>query len=422
MNTKIFKSVSFCWIILLTSMLFIVSCRKYNSLGFDPGKGAPSISSVHTWSKTDTTARYDTILSYNSSGALVTTLVQRPAQVNAFDSATTAGNLGTYYIINGANLGSTTNVAFNGYTAYFNRALITDNSLVVQVPSKTPYYGPQANDSLVVTTLYGRASYKFSILPPPPTVTSYSNYNFSPSTATASQITLSGVGFASVTSVRIEGPGSTTGTTSIVSASDSILVLKFNATTLMKGFLVFTYNAGGTPRTANGTQELINLDNAYQIFTDNIAPGWGSWSWDNTQTSTVKVKTGTQSWNAQFSGNGWKINGFRNGGGGATDGVQFTAGYTYLSFWLYGGNAEQKIYIEWGNLGFANGGANQINTIIVPPNKWTYFKLPISGLLWNTTATAWAAHTSEYLNTVAFFMNSNSATEQVYFDDVILIK
>lgn len=420
-NNKFFQSGNFCWLIILVGLVSAVSCRKYNSLGFEPGTGAPTITSVHTWNKSDTAAQYDTIISYDAAGNEVTTVKLKPTRQNPFDSTTTAGSLGNYYIINGTNLGSTTSVTFNGYNAYFNRALITDNSILVQVPSKTPYYGPQANDSLVVTTLHGQARFKFSIIPPPPTASAYSNFNFSPSTPSASEITLTGVGFASVTSVSLVGTTGT-GTTTIVSQNDSVLVLKFNASTVIRGNLMFTYNVGGTPNTVAGTQELVNLDNSYRIFTDDIAPGWGSWSWDNAAPSTAQVKTGTQSWNAQFSGNGWKIDGFRNGGGGATDGVQISEGYTYLSFWLYGGNAEQKIYIEWGNLGFGNGGANQINPIVVPPNKWTYFKIPISSLLWNTSTTNWASHSSEYLNTVAFFMNTNSATEQVYFDDVILIK
>jgi hypothetical protein len=296
--------------------------------------------------------------------------------------------------------------------------LITDNSLIVQVPSKTPYLGSQATDSLVVTTLHGTAYYKFTILPPAPSPASYSNYNFS----SGSQITLKGVGFASVKSVTLAGTAGDTGTTSIVSQNDSVLVLQFNATAATRGTLVFNYDAAGNASKSKGTQELVNLDNAYQIFTDDYKNGWSSWSWDNAGPSTKNVKTGTHSWNAQFSANGWKIDGFRNGGGDATDGIPFSAGYTYLSFWVFGGSADQKIYIEWGNQGFGNGGGNQINKYDVPPGVWTYYKIPITSLLWNTSNTNWAANSSQNLNTVAFFMNSNSVTEQLYFDDIILIK
>lgn len=419
MKNKFIRSESFCWILGGICILSIlVSCKKYDSLGFTPGTGAPGISSVHTWNKTDTTTRYDTVITYDVSGNITRTLKQKSSQVNPFDSVTTAGSLGNDYIIYGTNLGSAISITFNGYSAYFNRGLMTDHSIIVQVPSKTPYYGSQANDSLVVTTLYGKVSYKFSILPPAPSPSGYSNYNF----WAGSQITLTGVGFASVTSVALSGVSGGTANSTVISQNDSVLVLQFPSTTITRGVLVFSYTAAGTPKTATATQELVDVDNAYQIFTDNTQNGWGSWSWDNAGSSTKQVKSGTQSWNAQFTGGGYKIDGFRAGGGGATDGVPYSSGYTYLSFWVYGGSVNETAYIEWGNEGFGNGGANSINQIAVPANTWTYYKIPISTLLWNISATNWAANSSQYLNCVAFFMKSNSVTEQIYFDDIILIK
>jgi hypothetical protein len=289
----------------------------------------------------------------------------------------------------------------------------------VQVPSKTPYYGPDANDSLYITTTYGKVGYKLAILPPPPTVSGYSNYNFS----AGSQITLDGVGFASVTSVTVSGTQGGTGDVSIVSQNDSVMVVQFASMSVNRGVLNFMYSAGGQSDSAKGTQELINLDNAYPVFVNgNIASGWGNWSWDNAQLSNAYTKTSANSWNAQFSGGGWKIDGFRNGGGNPTDGLAYSPDYTYLVFWVYGGSAVETLYIEWGNEGFNNSGDNQINAQVVQPNQWNYFKIPISSLLWNTGTTNWAANNSQNLNTVAFFMNSNSVTEQLYFDDIVLVK
>jgi hypothetical protein len=407
------------WILPIAAILTIVSCKKDGYLGFTPGTGAPTISSVHTYYKTDTTRTYDTIITYNGAGQAVQTIQQNPPRVFGFDSVVTSASLGNYYQIQGANLGSATSVTFNGYPAYFNRALSSDNSIIVQVPSKTPYYGPAANDSMYVTTTYGRVGYKLVILPPAPTVASYSNYNFT----AGSQITLNGVGFASVTSVTVSGTQGGTGDVSIVSQNDSVLVLQFASMDVSRGNLTFMYSAGGQADSAKGTQELIDLDNAYPVFVGgNIAPGWGNWSWDNAQLSNAYTKTSDNSWNAQFSGGGWKIDGFRNGGGNATDGLAYSPDYTYLVFWVYGGTAVETLYIEWGNEGFNNTGANQINGQVVQPNQWNYFKIPISSLLWNTGTTNWAANNSQNLNTVAFFMNSNSVTEQLYFDDVVLVK
>ena len=408
------------WILSLVAILTVVACKKDNGyLGFTPGTGAPTISSVHTYYKTDTTTTYDTIITYNAAGQPVQTLQTNPPRIYPFDSVVTAASLGNLYQIQGTNLGSTTLITFNGYTAYFNRALITDNSIIVQVPSKTPYLGAAANDSLVITTEHGKVAYKLVILPPAPTVASYSDYDF----LGGSQITLTGVGFASVTSVKVSGTLGGSGSTSIVSQNDTVMVLQFDSTDVSRGVLTFTYNAGGQTDSAKGTQELVDIDNAYPVFAyGNIAPGWGSWSWDNAQISTTYFITSSSSWNAQFSGGGWKIDGFREGGGNATDGLAYSPDYTYLVFWVYGGSAKETLYIEWGNEGFNNSGANEINAQTIQPNQWNYIKVPISSLLWNTGTTNWAANNSQNLNTVAFFMNSNSVTEQLYFDDVVLVK
>lgn len=408
---KIRQIASFFLILSIAGVLGLSSCKKYNYLGFTPGTGVPTITSIHTWSKKDTANISSTITTIDSSGNASTTIAIRSGQPEPFDSITNAGNLGEYYIIYGTNLGSATSITFNGTVAYFDRAMITDHSILVQVPSTTPFFGPKATDSLVITTLYGKAYYKFAIIPPPPTISRVSNFNFT----AGSQITLTGVGFASVSSVGLTG---TTATCTIISQSDTVMTIQFPATTVGTANLVLTYSAGSV----TSTQDFIDVDNAYQIFADNYQNGWGSWSWGPTGVSTAQVKSGTSSFAAQYGANSWWIDGFRQGGGSATDGVSYAAGYQYLSFWVFGGSADEKIYIEFGNEGFANGGGNMINEFDVPPGVWTYYKIPISSLLWNTGATPWSANSSQLLNTVAFFMNSNSVLEQLYFDDVILIK
>lgn len=406
-----FQPLNFYRIIVFASLISIVSCKKYDSLGFTPGTGAPAITSVHTYNKTDTTTRYDTIMSYDAGGNLVTSLKQKQVAVNPFDSVTAAGNLSNYYIIYGNNLGNTTSITFNGYPAYFNRALITDQSIVVQVPSKTPYYGVKATDSLVVTTLNGKASYKFKILAPPPSVAEYSNYNFSPSTANASQITLHGVGFASVTSISLAGSGGETGTTSIVSQNDSVLTIKFDATTATRGILVFNYTIGGSSATLNGTQELVNLDNAYQVFTDNYQNSWGDGSWSGQAgISTDVFKTGAASFKGVFPKGGWKIEGFSNW----WPSLPYDGSYKYLAFWVKGGAATQTVNIQTNtsSLGYGQNGANPIT---VPAGVWTYIKLPINAIdFWSTGKT---------LQQLGFFIKGpDTGDEQLYFDDVILVK
>lgn len=408
MNKKFFQSGNFCWIAVLIGLLSMASCKKYNSLGFDPGTGAPTISSVHTWNKTDTAAKYDTIVSYDAAGNRVITLKLKPDAVNAFDSITTAGDLGNYYLISGTNLGNTTNITFNGYSAYFNRALITDQSIIVQVPAKTPYFGSQATDSLVVTTLYGQASFKFTILPPPPTVESYSNYNFS----SGSEIELTGVGFAGVTSVVLTDEAGATADVSIVSQNDAVIVLQFPATDMTRGNLEFTYDAGGTAKKITDAQELVDLDNAYRIFTDDYHNDWGDGSWQAPSgKSTAAFKTGSASFIGTFTAGGWKIEGFSNW----WPSLPYDATYTYLSFWVKGGTVSLTLNIQT-NTSSAGYGQNGANPIVVPPDVWTYFKIPISSIdFWNPGST---------LQQLGFFLRGpdGGVDETFYFDDVILIK
>jgi hypothetical protein len=408
------------WILPGLAMLAMFSCKKYNSLGYTAGSGAPTISSVHTYYKTDTTLRYDTVVTYNSAGQATTTANQLPPRPYGFDSVTTTGVLGNYYLIEGTNLGSATLVTFNGLTAYFNRAFSTDNSILVQLPSTTPYYGPAANDSLVITTTHGKVGYKFTILPPAPTVSSYSDFDFT----AGNQITLKGVGFASVSAIHLTGPAGSSGNLSIISQSDSVLVVKFPSMSLSRGNLTFMYSSGSQTDSAVGTQELVDIDNAYQIFANGaIAPGWGSWSFDNVSISNVHAITASASYDMQFSAGGFKVDGWRNGGGTPTDGIPYSASYTYLVFYVYGGSQTETLYILWGDEGFGNGGGNAINAQTIMPNQWNYFKIPISTLLWNTSTTNWAANSSSHLVTLGFFMKSNSSvTEQLYFDDAVLVK
>jgi hypothetical protein len=415
------------WILPGLALLAITSCKKYNYLGYTPGKGAPTITSVHTYYKTDTTAVYDTVVSYNAGGQPTYTLNLVPQTPYGFDSVTTAGVLGNYYLIEGTNLGSADSVTFNGYNAYFNRALSTDNSILVQLPSLTPYYGPQATDSLAVFTTYGKAYYKFTILPPAPTVSSYSSFDF---TSTGGyQMTLKGVGFADVSSVTLEGTVSGLSPVNIVTQSDTIMVISFPSSTVTRGELAFAYNSGGTTDSAHATQELVNIDNAYQIFAYGaVASGWGSWSYDNAGVSSAEAITASTSYNMQFTGpNGYKVDGLRYESGTSAVGVPYSPPtYTYLVFYVYGGTATETMYIEFGggpNGGFGNSNTNNaINPVTVLPGQWNYFKIPISSLLWNTGTTNWAANSSQLLNTVGFFIYANKVTEELYFDDIMLVE
>ncbi len=421
------KDQHFIWLSILLGIALIACNKKDDYMGYTPGKGKPTITGVYTFGKT---ILNDTVItthqSYDTAGNLTSytdTIIANSSAPE--DSATTVGSLGNLYVIHGSNLGSATAVYFNGTRAYFNRALGTDKTIIVQVPSEgVPTSGAAATDSLVVTTLHGTASYHFVILAPPPTIHTISDYDF----YNGGQITLSGLSFGGIQSVLLKGiatstasKGLTSNKVTIVHQTDSVLTLQFGTNDITQGNLVFAYKqSDGTVDTAVSSEVLNNIDKAYQLFTDDYQNGWGSWSWGPTGTSTDFAKSGTSSFYATFNANAWWINGFRQGGGSATDGLVYSSDYQYLSFWVKGGSMSEDLYVEWGNAGFTQD--KNYSTITVLPDEWQFFKIPISTLKWNAGSTDWAANSEQLLNTVAFFLPGNTVDETFYFDNIMIIK
>jgi hypothetical protein len=406
-NNRFLKANNLCWIAVILILCAAVSCRKYNYLGFTPGKGAPVITSVHTLTKTDTVNVNDTLIAYNSSGDTTLTIRATQTTTTANDSVTTSGNLGNYYVIEGSNLGSTISVSFNGVSAYFNPALMTDNSIIVAIPSTTPYLAPQATDSLVVTTEHGTAYYKFTIIPPPPTPSTYSDYDF----WNGSQITLKGVGFASVTAVGLTGSSASV---SIVSQTDTIMTLQFPSATVNEANLVFTYSLLGITNTAVASQGLVDLNNAYTLFAyGNYQNNWtGAGSWDVVGTSSTEVHSygASQSYYMQLTSGQYHVDGLLNYNGGLAD-----SGYHYVTFWLYGGVQTETLTVLGSETpgGFGNSPTSPF-TITVPPNQWNYYKIPLgsgSGQLnfWQDGPVA---------TSIGWYTAGPTVTEIFYLDEV----
>src|ERR1700754_5083994 len=416
---RIINSKNICWIVVV--LIALVSCRKYNSLGFTPGSGAPTITSVHTLSKTDTTTRADTTITYDASGNPVMTFGTAPSKVYAFDSVVTSGNLGQYYVIEGTNLGSATTVSFNGVPVYFNRAFVTDHSIVVSIPTTVPTLPPAANDTLSVVTLHGVVNYKFTVITPPPTVDTWSDYDF----WSGSQITLTGVGFASVTSVALAG---TTDAPSIVSQSDKQLVLQFPATTVNRTSLIFSYSSAGSTVVLPSTQELIDLDNAYTIFyNNNFQNSWIDNSWTHpsgVSTDLTHSTPGNSSLVATYPAGGWQIEGWA-GWNGPDGGFQYDASYKYLTFWVKGGIADHTLVLVGDQM---TGGYGQvqltaalpIQKILVPKGVWTYYKIPLG--TGSTQLNFWA--NGSLAKQLGFFLQGQDGdvNEVMYFDEVAFVK
>jgi hypothetical protein len=425
MKKIISKSNTLSWIAVILIISAAISCRKYNYLGYTPGSGAPKITSVHTLTKADSVVKNDTVITYNSSGDTTQTIKVTETFSSPFDSATSAGSLGNTYVIEGADLGSAVSITFNGQSAYFNRALTTDNSLIVAIPGNTPYAGPQATDSLVVVTTHGTAYYKFSIIPPPPTASTYSDYDF----WDGSQISLTGVGFASVSSVGLTG---TTATASIISQTDTTMVLQFPSTTINRGSLVFSYTSVGNTLTATGSQELVDLDNAYNLFfKGQFLNGFGDWSWThpsggNPVTGPTHSYGQTQSFELVFPKGGWQMEGF---GTGSAANQPIFSNYTYYTFWILGGVQTETVTLSANQLPYVwqQPTVPGIFTISVPPGVWSYFKIPIGAgtgqVPYLPAASAQSSMNAAGNDYVSWFIpGPNGVNETFYVDEVAFVK
>jgi hypothetical protein len=413
------------WVLPVLVLFSINSCKKDNSMGFTPGTGKPTITYVRTVYKSKVDTAVTKIGTYSSSGILTTVSDTNYAHTDltAFDSTTVSGTLGNLYAIFGTNLGATTNITLNGVQVYFNRGLSTDHSIIFQLPTNIPYVQPQSN-TMVLTTLYGSVSYKFTTLPPSPTITAVSDFDYWGS----SQISLSGKGFASVTAIKLKPTGDAV---TVVSQTDTTLVLKMPATSAAtESTLAFTYTYGtNTAAQAVSTAVFDDLDNAYTIFyKSSLQNSWGDNAWAGCSSSSAAVHSygGTASTAASYPAGGWQIEGWAN----YYPSLPYGAQYKYLSFWVKGGVAQHTLTLVgdkmaggYGQVQVTQGYAAQL--VVVPAAVWTYFKIPLSPTqassnpnflsFWDTGSPA---------QQLGFFLQgmSGDVNETLYFDEVAFIQ
>ncbi len=416
------------WVLSALVVFGFASCKKMNSTGFTPGTGTPVITSVRTLSQSVVdSSRTNSVTTYDNTGVPTTVISSNYSPViSAFDSTTTTGKLSSYYVLKGSNLGSTTKIAINGVSIYFNRAFNSDSNVIFQIPTNVPYVQPQAN-TIVVTTLYGSVTYKFTTLPPPPTITGLTDVDF----IANSQITLVGKGFASVSAVSLRA---TKDPITIVSQNDSTLVMKMPASaTSTESTLLFTYTSGtNTGAQTASTVLFYDLDNSYQIFVNsNLQNGWFNNSWTNPAGLTTGVShSGTASFALNFPAGGWQVEGMADWN---TPGkFAYDPSYKYLTFWIKGGAADHKLVLVgdqmvggYGQVQNANGYAGQI--VDVPPTVWTFVKIPLCApsTPFSKTSTLlnfWANGTPA--QQLGFFLQGQpgDVNEVIYFDEMAFIK
>ncbi|QJD96478.1 hypothetical protein HH214_11635 [Mucilaginibacter robiniae] len=411
---------------LLSAVLLVIgfsSCKKDSNGQLEGSKGTPTISSVRTISKSvvdsSKTETYTTIASNGTSSS--TTVSNYNPQISAFDSTTTTGKLGNYYAAMGDHLGSATKVMINNVSIPFNRALNSDNSVIFNIPSSIPYVQPQPN-TLTIVTLYGTVTYSFTTLPPAPSISAASDYNFTSGT----KITLKGTGFSAVTAIKLRASNEAV---TIVTKADTQLVVTMPKSTATRSTLLFTYTSGSsTVQTASG-QEFVNIDLAYSIFTNGqYQNNWTNNSWANPSgaTPTAPSISGQGSFVATYPAGGWQIEGFANYSGG----FKYDASYKYLTFWVKGGTVDHTLVLvgdqmAGGDAQVQNANAYAAQLIKVPAKVWTYFKIPLTTSQSSTNVNQlnyWAKGNTA--TTLRFFLmgQSGDVNETYYFDEVMFVK
>lgn len=295
---------------------------------------------------------------------------------------------GTLITVNGSGLGQISSIVFdnNNVPATFNPVLNTESNILFRVPD-TAYGGDQ---KIILTNTKGyQVEVPFKVIATA-SVSSASAYEFE----AGSSLTLTGNNLESVTNVVIEG---TSDAATIVSASRNTLVLTMPSSNVERGKLSIT-NASGTVST---TQEFANLGKVFVYFKDGFGPGVEDWSWSSVHApSSAEALMGTSSLEVKYGSGGWQGLSFRTGT------LVVASNYSYLSFWIKGGTQDNamKIYSDQGGTG--------IESIPVPKEVWTYYKIPIQGFLNGVSI--------ERLN---FQMRGPENSDQtVYLDNVIMVK
>jgi hypothetical protein len=274
-----------CCLMSILLITAIASCKKEQQ----GGKGAPTITRVRYLSKTDTIPDVVHRVTLDSSSTY------DEARIVPFDSTATAGRLGTQYAIVGTNLLTTRTVSFNGVAVYFNPALLTDNTIIVSIPSNTstvriPFGAGQSN-KLTVTTNYGQVDYDFPIMQPAAVIT-----GFEASTGPDGDVvTISGSVFTGVTAVTFDD----TPATIIGTPTDTEIKVKVPAG-VSQAFIYVT-TPGGVAKSP------LAYGFKYVIFDELLNPAhewnkWGGWGTSLQELpSTERPKGGTNSFKISYN-------------------------------------------------------------------------------------------------------------------------
>jgi hypothetical protein len=158
------------------------------------------------------------------------------------DSTFTQAYPGTLIAIQGENLSNATQVLFNDQEAAFNPVYNTNQTLIVSIPGDAPTEATVAtvSNTLKIVTTHGETSFAFTLIPPPPVISSISNENALP----GSTLTIKGSNFYLVE--KITFPGNISVTNFTASEKGDVITVGVPANVSTSGPLTITTKYGST--------------------------------------------------------------------------------------------------------------------------------------------------------------------------------
>jgi len=358
-------------ILVLTGVLVLIfaSCRK-DTNGVFSGKGAPVVSYIRTISKSDSLPPLS-IITYDTSGVASTTTRGQGTTIVSADSTTSSGKLNNEYAIIGKNLGSTTSILINGVSIYFNRALNSDNTIIFSIPANVPF-GPTVSNTIVITTLYGKVTYPFTIVTPPPVLTTIVPL----AGPVGDTITITGTDLANVSSVKFGTVPAT-----IVAGSNTATQIKVIVPAGVVQAFIYVTTPGGTTKSAQSFGfKYIVYESGLTLYWGGNQGGYSGYNSTLNFADMTHPVTGTEDISVIFQNN---YGALQIGYGGTTISVA-SDNLLSIKFSVYGGagiTASTQVQVV------INGDYSNAVPVTLTPGAYTTYTIPLSQLGNPTTIT-----------------------------------
>ena len=351
-------------ILLLTGVLALIfaSCRK-DTNGIFSGKGAPTVSYIRTVAKSDSLGPI-TITTYDTSGVASTTTRGQGTTVVAFDSTTTAGKLNNTYAVVGQNLGSTTTIVINGVSIYFNRALASDQTLIFSIPANVPF-GPTEPNTIIITTLYGKVTFPFTIVTPPPVLTTISPL----AGGVGDTVTITGSDLANVSSVKFGTVPATVVTGSNTATQVKVII----PAGVVQAFIYVTTPGGTTKSSQSFGFKYVVYESGLTLYWGGNQGGYSGYNSTLNFSDMTHPLTGADDISVLFTNN---YGALQIGYGGTTVNVA-SNNLLSIKFSIYGGDgtdATTRVQVV------INGDYSDAKPVTLTPGAYTTYTIPLSQL------------------------------------------